>query len=92
MNPSYGIIMWIVVGAVAGFIASKLVGPREGLLADIIVGVLGGVVGGFIASHLLGDDPSNNGFVMSTLIATGGAALVLVIKKLITRRTALVGR
>ncbi len=87
MNPAYGIVMWIVIGALAGFIASKLVGTRQGLIADILVGVLGAVAGGFIARAVLGDDPSNNGFFVSTLIATGGAVLVLVVRNFLTRRS-----
>jgi len=43
------IIAWIVLGAVAGFIASKLVNKAgEGLLMDIVLGIVGAVVGGFL--------------------------------------------
>lgn len=92
MNPAYGFIMWIVIGAIAGFIASKLMGPREGLLADIVVGVIGALIGGFIARTAFGDDPSNNGFITSTAIAVGGAVLVLAIRRLFIKKSIVPGR
>ena len=46
-----GILVWIVVGAIAGFVASKVLsGKGMGLLWDIVVGILGAFVGGWLAS------------------------------------------
>ena len=44
-----GIIAWIVLGLIAGFIASKIfVGSGQGLLLDIVLGIVGAVVGGYL--------------------------------------------
>jgi uncharacterized membrane protein YeaQ/YmgE (transglycosylase-associated protein family) len=74
-----GVIAWIVLGLIAGFIASLLVNRRgEGFFGDIILGIIGAVVGGFIA-HLIGWHGVQrlNGY--SILIAIIGAVVVLVI-------------
>ena len=47
-----GIISWIVLGAIAGFIANMLVGGGEGVIGTIILGIVGAIVGGYIASAL----------------------------------------
>jgi uncharacterized membrane protein YeaQ/YmgE (transglycosylase-associated protein family) len=88
MNPSYGIIMWIVIGALAGWIGSKIMGTdaRQGGLANIIAGVVGAVVGGFLTRNLMGDHPGNNGFIASFLVALLGACIVIGIWKAVSRR------
>ncbi|HEY0713181.1 MAG TPA: GlsB/YeaQ/YmgE family stress response membrane protein [Polyangia bacterium] len=89
MNPSYGIILWIVVGALAGWLGSKVMGTdaRQGALANIVVGVIGAVVGGFVARTLFGDSPSNNGFLASTLVALVGSVIVIGVWKAISGST-----
>ena len=88
MNPAYGIILWIVVGALAGWIGSKIMGTdaKQGGIANIIVGVLGAVVGGFITRAAFGDDPSNNGFFASLGVALLGACVVIGVAKLVFKR------
>jgi uncharacterized membrane protein YeaQ/YmgE (transglycosylase-associated protein family) len=77
-NTGLGIIAWIVVGLIAGFLASKIVNKRgEGILLDIVLGLVGSVVGGFLF-HLLGIH-RNGSFIFSIIVATIGAVLVLVI-------------
>ena len=49
-----GIIAWIVLGALAGFIANLIMGGGDGLIMMIILGIVGAVVGGFIAGSVLG--------------------------------------
>jgi uncharacterized membrane protein YeaQ/YmgE (transglycosylase-associated protein family) len=73
------IIAWIVLGLIAGFIASKIVNRHgEGLILDIVLGIVGAVVGGLIMSALGGEGVS--GFnLYSILVAIGGAIVVLVI-------------
>lgn len=74
-----GWIAWIAVGAVAGFLASKLVGGRGGLLTMIVIGIVGALVGGFVAANVL-HIGSVDGFNIETiLIATLGAVGVLLI-------------
>jgi len=88
MNPSYGIIMWVVIGALAGWIGSKIMGTdaRQGGLANIIMGVIGAVVGGFLARNLFGDSAGNNGFIASFFVALLGACVVIGVWKAISGR------
>jgi uncharacterized membrane protein YeaQ/YmgE (transglycosylase-associated protein family) len=88
MNPAYGIIMWIVVGALAGWIGSKIMhtDARQGAVLNVVLGVVGAVVGGFLARNFLGDDPHNNGFIASFLVALVGACLVIGVWKAVSRR------
>jgi uncharacterized membrane protein YeaQ/YmgE (transglycosylase-associated protein family) len=92
MNPSYGIIMWIIVGALAGWIGSKIMGTdaRQGGLANIIVGVIGAVVGGFLTSALFGDLKGNNGFIASFFVSLLGACIVIGIWKAVAGRRRIV--
>lgn len=74
-----GIIAWIVLGLIAGFVASLLVNRRgEGWFADIILGIVGAVVGGLIA-HFAGLRGINGLNLWSLLVAVGGAVLCLVV-------------
>ena len=73
-----GIISWIVIGLVAGFIASKIVNRSgEGLLRDIILGIVGAFVGGFIFTRM--GEPGVTGVnFYSIFVAIVGAIVVLV--------------
>lgn len=74
-----GIIAWIVLGLIAGFLASMMVNKGgEGVLGDIILGIVGAVVGGFIA-NALGFSGINGLNLYSILIAVLGAVVCLVI-------------
>ncbi|HEY0711075.1 MAG TPA: GlsB/YeaQ/YmgE family stress response membrane protein [Polyangia bacterium] len=88
MNPGYGIIMWIIVGALAGWIGSKIMGTdaRQGGLANIVVGVIGAVIGGFLTSSLFGDFRGNNGLIASFFVSLLGACLVIGIWKAVSGR------
>ena len=72
-----GIIAWIVLGLIAGFIASKIyVGSGQGLLLDIVLGIVGAVVGGYLFSAL--GYTGITGFnIWSMLVAIIGAIIVL---------------
>ncbi len=80
-----GLVAWIVVGAIAGFLANQIMGSGEGLLKMIILGVIGALVGGFVAMSLrLG---SVNGInVESIVIATLGAIAVVFLARAVTGR------
>jgi len=83
-----GIIAWLVLGLVAGFLASLLVNKQgEGMLMDIVLGVVGAVVGGFVA-HFAGFSGITGFNLYSILIAIGGAVVVLVLYHALVRRTA----
>jgi uncharacterized membrane protein YeaQ/YmgE (transglycosylase-associated protein family) len=86
MNPSYGIIMWVIIGALAGWIGSKVMGAdaQQGGLANVIIGVMGAVIGGFVTRAFFGDSASNNGFVASMLIATLGSVILIGLYKALT--------
>ena len=81
-----GIISWIVVGAIAGFLASLVMGSKEGLLMMIILGIVGGLVGGFIAANVFNKGSVNGINVESILIATLGAILVIFIARAVSGR------
>ena len=70
-----GFIAWIVVGAIAGFLANAVMGSREGLLMMVVLGVVGGLVGGFIATSLLKVGSVNGINLESIAIATLGATM-----------------
>jgi uncharacterized membrane protein YeaQ/YmgE (transglycosylase-associated protein family) len=88
MNPSYGIIMWIIVGALAGWIGSKIMGTdaRQGGFLNIVMGVIGAVIGGFLTGTLFGDQKGNNGFIASFFVALVGACIVIGIWKAVSGR------
>ena len=77
-----GLLAWIVVGLIAGAIASRIVAGRGfGCLADIVVGVIGAFVGGFLVSLLL--PATTVGFWGSILVAVFGAAVFLAVLKVL---------
>ncbi len=78
------IILWILFGALAGWIASIIVGKnaRMGALANIIVGIIGAGLGGWIAS-LLGLSGVDGFNLWSLIVAVAGAAVLLLIINLV---------
>lgn len=80
-----GLLSWIVVGVIAGWLAGKVVqGTGFGCLGDIIVGVVGGLVGGFLASALFNIPDAVNGFNLgSIIVAFLGAIVVIVVVRLL---------
>lgn len=83
-----GLIAWIVVGAIAGFLANQIMGSREGLLRMIVLGIVGALVGGFVAMSLrLGAVDGIN--VESIAIATIGAIVVVFLARLVGGRRGL---
>jgi uncharacterized membrane protein YeaQ/YmgE (transglycosylase-associated protein family) len=79
------IIGWIILGLIAGFIASKIVNKEgEGLILDIVLGVIGAVVGGWLFERL--GATGVTGFnLYSMFVAIVGAIIVLVVYHLIRR-------
>ena len=88
MNPSYGIIMWIIIGALAGWIGSKIMGTdaKQGGLANIVIGIIGAVVGGFLTRVLFGDLRGNNGMIASFFVSLVGACIVIGLWRALSRR------
>jgi uncharacterized membrane protein YeaQ/YmgE (transglycosylase-associated protein family) len=81
----HGIIAWIIIGALAGWITGKLMkGSGFGFLMDMVVGLVGAFIGGFISYHLGLGGVGDHGLVMSIVIAVIGAVILTVILRLIT--------
>src|SRR6478735_3817388 len=80
----YGIIAWLIVGAIAGWLAGQFVqGGGFGLIVDIIVGIVGAVIGGFLAGVL--GISTGGGIIGSIIVAFIGAVILLFILRLIKR-------
>ena len=86
MNPSYGIILWIVVGALAGWVGSMIMGTnaKQGSILNIVVGIVGAVIGGFVTRTVFGDSAGNNGLFASFGVALLGACILIGIVKLLS--------
>jgi uncharacterized membrane protein YeaQ/YmgE (transglycosylase-associated protein family) len=82
-----GILIFIVVGAIAGFAASKvLTGKGMGLIWDIVAGILGAFLGGWLAS-LVGISVSTGTFTVGGIVAAFvGAVILLVVFRAVTSR------
>ena len=83
-----GIISWLVVGAIAGYLAGLLVKGDEsyGLIGHIVLGIVGAVVGGFIAGALTGGDYITGINVTTIVVAVIGAVIAVVVWNAITGR------
>jgi uncharacterized membrane protein YeaQ/YmgE (transglycosylase-associated protein family) len=88
-----GIIAFIILGLLAGWIAKALLPGDDpgGLIITAIIGVVGAILGGFLAGALFGADPMDEFFdISSWLTAIVGAMLLLVIYRMVaggSRRT-----
>ena len=80
----HGIIAWLVIGAIAGWLAGKIVeGGGFGLIVNIIVGIVGAVIGGYLAGVL--GISIGSGLIASIIVAVIGAVILLVILRFIKR-------
>jgi uncharacterized membrane protein YeaQ/YmgE (transglycosylase-associated protein family) len=80
-------VAWIILGLIAGFIASKLVNKTgEGMLMDIVLGIVGAVVGGWLF-HTFGMPGVTGLNLYSIVVAVAGAAVFLVIYHALSRRS-----
>ena len=74
------IIVWVIVGGLAGWIASKVVGKdsQMGFFANVVVGILGAIIGGFVV-NLFGLSGVTGFNLWSILVAILGAVILLLI-------------
>lgn len=80
----WGIIVSILIGALAGFIASRIMKKSMGLLICILVGIIGGALGSWLLGHVgLSTAPT---FLGRLLVGTGGAVALLFILSLFRRK------
>lgn len=88
MDP-VNILVWIIVGAIAGWLASLVMGTNrsQGLLADIIVGIVGGVIGGF-ALNALGIGGAVTGLNLGSIVVAFIGAIILLLILRVVRGTA----
>ena len=79
-------LIWIIVGAVIGWVASLIMrtNSRQGLIADIIVGIVGAFIGGYFLSPIFNVSTINEGnfSLPALLVSLGGAVILLAISKL----------
>jgi uncharacterized membrane protein YeaQ/YmgE (transglycosylase-associated protein family) len=81
---AHGIIVWLIIGAIAGWLAGRLVkGGGFGLIGDIVVGIVGALIGGWLAGVL--GISIGSGFIASIITAVIGAVILLVILRMIKR-------
>ena len=81
---AHGIIVWLVIGAIAGWLAGKIVkGGGFGLIGDIVVGIVGAVIGGWLAGAL--GVSIGSGLIASIITAVIGAVILLIIVRAIKR-------
>ena len=84
------LIAWIVLGAIAGYLAGFLVRGDEGLgvIGHIVLGIVGALVGGFLASVLFHTQPIDGPLDLSSIVVSViGAILVVVVVNAVTGRT-----
>ncbi len=83
-----GILSWIIVGLIAGWLAGVVVrGGGYGLLGDIIVGIVGGLLGGYIGTSLLHIQAAVTGINLeSILVSFCGAVVLILLLRLISGR------
>lgn len=80
-----GILAWLIVGLIAGWLTGLVMkGSGYGVIMDIIIGIVGGLVGGFLASALFGTPDPVNGFNIGSVVVAflGGVVLVALIRAL----------
>jgi uncharacterized membrane protein YeaQ/YmgE (transglycosylase-associated protein family) len=77
--PQMTLLAWVVVGAVAGFLASEIMGTREGLVLMVVLGIVGAIVGGWIASDIFKIADVTGINLTSIVVASIGAIVVIAV-------------
>jgi uncharacterized membrane protein YeaQ/YmgE (transglycosylase-associated protein family) len=81
-----GIISWIILGLIAGFVGGKIVNKQgQGFLLNIALGIVGALVGGFLFD-LIGASPVTGLNIYSMIVANVGSIVVLLIYNAVTGR------
>jgi uncharacterized membrane protein YeaQ/YmgE (transglycosylase-associated protein family) len=76
-----GIIIWLIIGGVVGWLAGMIMRDNQGILLNIIVGIIGSVIGGFLFGAGINDVVTINTFIYSLI----GAIILLAIVNLVRR-------
>lgn len=84
-----GIILWLIVGGVVGWLASMLMKTdgQQGIVLNVVVGIVGALIGGWLISPLVGAPTINDGSlsIASVAVSLGGAVILLAIINLLRR-------
>ncbi len=86
-----GIIVWLVMGGLIGWIASMIMGTngQQGIILNVVVGIVGALIGGFLIGPLLGAGSINDGIsIMSIIVSLIGAIILLAILSFFQRGSA----
>ena len=81
-----GIIAWIVLGAIAGFITNLIMGGGEGVILTVVLGIVGAVVGGYLAGTVFKVADVTGINVESIVVAVIGAIIVVAVYRMIGGR------
>ena len=83
-----GVLAWIVLGAIAGFIANMIYGGNEGVIGTVLLGIVGAVVGGFLAGTVLKVADVTGINIESIAVSVVGAIIVLAVARMLSGRRA----
>lgn len=81
-----GIIAWIILGAIAGWITNMIMGGTEGVIATIILGIIGAVVGGWLAGTVLKVADVTGINIESIIVSVVGAVIVVAVYRMVVGR------
>ncbi|PKM38986.1 MAG: GlsB/YeaQ/YmgE family stress response membrane protein [Firmicutes bacterium HGW-Firmicutes-9] len=81
----WNLLSWLIIGALIGWVASKIMHGRGGLIRNIILGVAGATVGGWLADFA-GIGSGNVWSIGGFFIAVGGACILILVSRLIVGR------
>ena len=85
-----GIILWLIIGGVIGWVASMVMktDAQQGMILNVVVGIVGALLGGWLISPLVGAGTINSGDISLSglLVSFLGAVVLLAIVNLITRK------
>jgi uncharacterized membrane protein YeaQ/YmgE (transglycosylase-associated protein family) len=79
------LLCWIVLGGLAGWVASALTGERDGCVMNVVIGIVGAVIGGF-AFSLIGGAPVTGFNLWSLTVAVVGSVVLLLVVRALRRR------
>jgi uncharacterized membrane protein YeaQ/YmgE (transglycosylase-associated protein family) len=81
-----GLVIWLIIGLIAGFIASRIMrGSGYGVVGDIIIGLIGAFIGGLLTNLLIPN--ANFGFIGSIIVSIIGACILIAILHAMSRGT-----
>jgi uncharacterized membrane protein YeaQ/YmgE (transglycosylase-associated protein family) len=80
------LFIWLIIGLLVGFVASRVMGAGGyGLIGDIVVGLIGAFIGGVLANLLIPDANYNFGLIGSIIVAILGACILIALLRAVTR-------